>query len=385
MSFARLRLIGLVVLAVSAGAVFAADSVPVSRVTLYDSTESTAAGYVGDRLKVDATFSVLPTVTANQGTQGTSTSPWYVNLRSQNGTELATLTNPAYTSSNYDVVSPLTEYVARLAKVVATGATTVSTFTLATNIALTGLQFGGRGPGQADFFIYNVAASQLVPSGGFNSSGDVSTWTNTGIGSSAGIAWVYNTSQFVEGTGSASHTFTQSDSNNHPEITYTWATPQDLNNWRYLIARARVTVAAGGAQTRTISVILEDTGGATRTYSLAGTTTTAPFSTEQWHTITAEITTPTTSSGTFDPYSVSKVHLRLQDGGNKTGTIYWDNIHFEASQTLIDRIYGGGNSTFRLVLSPTKLMSSGDVLAIRLTNTDSVSREFTVTAKGVER
>lgn len=305
----------------------------------------------------------------------------HVNLRDNAGTEFGTATNPIYTSGHIQ----LPGFVVRSAKVLAAGATSYSVNTMTDDIAISDFHFGGRGPGQAAIFRTDLSYSALVPSGGFNSSGDVSTWTNTSIGSSAGISWVYNTAQSTEGSGSASHTFTQSDQNNYPEITYTWSTPQDFNAYRYIIAQARVTVAAGGSQTRTISIILEDVNAATRTYSLSGTTTTAPFSTEQWHTITGDIESPTSSTGTFDSYNVSKIHLRLQDGGNKTGTIYWDNVHFEDSMELIERIYIDANRTFQLIVNPVELFSVGETLTLRFKNNDSVSREFTATAKGVEQ
>lgn len=61
-----------------------------SQVNIRGATNDTLIGNVSDRLKVDAVFTVLPTVTANQGTQGTNTSPWYVNLRNAAGTEVGT-------------------------------------------------------------------------------------------------------------------------------------------------------------------------------------------------------------------------------------------------------------------------------------------------------
>lgn len=57
-------------------------------------TDDTRIGNSSDRLKVEATgsgtFTVSGTVTSNQGTQGTNTSPWYINLRNNAGTEIGT-------------------------------------------------------------------------------------------------------------------------------------------------------------------------------------------------------------------------------------------------------------------------------------------------------
>lgn len=290
-----------------------------------------------------------------------------------------------YTNGTSALLSPLPGFVARSNKVLAAGASLLNTYLMTDDIAIVDFHFGGRGPGQASLLRINAATTEQVPGGGFNSPADVAMWTNAGIGSSSALVWAYNTVQFTEGTGSAAVTFTQSDNNNYPAIKYTWSSPKDVSQWRYIIAQARVTVAAGGSQTRTISAILTDINGATRTYSLAGTTTTPPFSTEQWHTITGEIETPTSSTGTFDPYNVSSILLKLEDGGNKAGTIYWDNVRFATEQLLIERIYIEANRTFQLILNPVELFDTGETLGLLYKNNDTVSREFTVTAKGVER
>lgn len=421
---------------------FATDSEPHQKVKLCNPAETFCTDVTaGSRAKVDAdvTSSVLPTGAAtatNQSTANTSLSSIDTKLSSQataanqstaitslqlidnpvgsiSGgtagtssfaagaiyrTTLPTLTNGQQvalqvdeqgrliTSGVSEFLSPLPGFVARSAKVLSAGATSYSTYVMSADIAIVDFHFGGRGPGQAAIFRLNPAATAFVPSGNFETTNDVTVvWTNTGIGDEAAIAWVRSTAQFTTGTSSAAQTFTKSDSNNYSEITYTWSTPQDSNAWRYISADVRVTVAAGGSVSRTVSIILEDVNAATRSYTITGTTTTAPFSTEQWQTITGEIASPTSSTGTFDSYNVSKVHLRLMDGGNKTGTIYWDNVHFDDSQELIERIYIDANRTFQLILNPVELFDVGETLALRFTNNDTVSREFTVTAKGVER
>lgn len=69
-------------------------------------------------LEADPTTGALPvsfsggTVTANQGTQGVSTSPWYVNLRSAGGTELATLAAPLRVDPTGTTTQPVSGTVA---------------------------------------------------------------------------------------------------------------------------------------------------------------------------------------------------------------------------------------------------------------------------------
>jgi hypothetical protein len=345
---------------------------------------------MADLTDIQAAQAVKITGANSTGVEGTpvnstSNGGMHVNLRDNVGTEFGTETNPIYTSGNSEILSPLPGFVARANSVVSAGTTVTNTYTMTDDIALVDFHFGGRGIGQASLFRCTEGITEQLPGGGFNSSGDVSQWTNAGIGSSSGLTWSYTTAQQAEGTGSATTTFTQSDSNNFPAIKYTYSTPKNMNTWRYISAKVRVTVAAGGVQTRTVSIILTDIGGNTRTFSVAGTTTTAPFSTEQWVTILGEIENPTATVGTFDIYNVASVTLKLLDGGNKAGTIYWDDIEFVTSQELIERIYIEANSTFQLVLNPAELFDIGEVLCLQYKNNDATSKEFTVTAKGVVR
>lgn len=281
------------------------------------------------------------------------------------------------------LLSPLPAFIARNNKILIAGSNVETNYTMTEDIALVDFHFGGTGAGQASVFRVDTDAEEFIPGGGFNSSVDVGMWTNAGLGSSSLLTWTYNTSQFVEGSGSAALTFTQSDSNNFPAIKYTWSTPKDVSVWHEVQAYVRVTVAAGGGQTRRVQIILTDINAATRVYEITGTTTTAPFNTEQWLQILGVISTPTSQTGTFDPYNVSSITLKLLDGGNKTGTIYWDNIKFLHSKDLIERIYIDANSTFQLVLNPVEVFNIGEVLGIQMKNNSATINEFTVTAKGV--
>lgn len=317
--------------------------------------------------------------------QSTSNGGLHTNLRDALGVEFGTQDNPFFINGQSEILSPLPGFVARSNKVLASGAVSTDRYTMTQDIAIVDFCFGGRGVGQASLVRMNVAQVEIVPSGRFNSTGDVSAWTNAGAGSSALLTWSYNTVQKYEGTGSAAMTFTASATNDSPAIKYTYSTAKNVSEWCYISARVRVTVAAGGSQTRTVSVILTDVNGATRTYSVAGTTITSPFSTEQWVNIFGEIENPTSFTGTFDPYNVSSVTLKLVDGGNKAGTIYWDDVHFECYQQLIERIYIDANVTTTRQLNPVELFDIGEVLAIQYKNNDASSKEFTVTAKGVLR
>lgn len=87
----------------------AADVTTAQKVKIFGSDNTTAIGNTGDKLKVDATFSAPPTVTANQGTQGTSTSPWYVNLRNASGTEEGTAASPLRIDPTGTTSQPVTQ------------------------------------------------------------------------------------------------------------------------------------------------------------------------------------------------------------------------------------------------------------------------------------
>jgi len=290
------------------------------------------------------------------------------------------------TSTQAEILSPLPGFIARSNKVLAAGITSTDSYTMTQNIAVVDFHFGGKGIGQASLLRINTAAIEFVSGGGFNSSGDVAMWTNAGAGSSLAIPWAYSTAQSVEGTGSAALTFTSSSNNDFTAIKYTWITPKDLSTFRYINWSFYVTLASGGNQTRTASAILTDINGATRTYQITGGTVNAPvFPQNQWVNMTEEIENPDASTGTFDVYNVVSITLKLLDSGNKTGTLYCDNVRFTQSQSLIERIYIDANRTFQLVLNPVELFNTSEVLALQFKNTGVSSAEFTVTAKGVIR
>ena len=307
-----------------------------------------------------------------------------VNLRDEAGAALGIEANPIYTNGNSEVFSPLPSIKLTKRSVINAGASTTAQQLITTRTAIKELHVGGRGACEGFLAKFNSATTEFIPGGGFNSPANVASWTNTSIGSSAGAAWTYATDQFVEGTGSAKHTFTQSDVNNYPEITYTYPTAKDMSTWKKIFARVRTTVAAGGSQTRTVQVRLTS-GTAIRIYAIVGTTITPPFSTEQWHTIDMDLDTPssTAGTGTFDINNVNSVSLRLLDGGNKAGSIWWDDVKLTGSLTIIDKIYSPGQTT-QLDFDPVIIFEIGETLYLSLTNTSASITEFQISSSGVD-
>lgn len=283
-----------------------------------------------------------------------------------------------------ELTSPLPSLNQIVRKVIAVGSTFYSDLLVTQDTAIKDFNFGGRGAGECTLAKYSPLTTEQIPGGGFNSSGNVSSWTLTGIGDSAVGSWSYATDQFTEGTGSAKYTFTKSDGNHYPEITYTWSTPKDFSEWRTIQGKVRVTVAAGGNQARTVQ-IRATSGTAVRIWQITGTTTTAPFSTEQWLTVVGDIESPSATAGTgsFDSTQVTSVSLRLTDGGNKTGSIWWDDIKLIGAVNIIQKIYSPGQTT-SLNFDPVVIFNTNDNLLLILKNNDSTTREFQCVAAGVD-
>ena len=281
-----------------------------------------------------------------------------------------------------NVVSQLPSFSLFDRKVLASGATSYKQYTMTENTAVKEFHIGGRVSCEGFMAKYSPATISMIS--GFNSPSEVSQWTNTSSGSSATPSWTYATDQFLEGTGSAKLTFTQSDGNNFPEITRIFSTPLDMSGWRYVSASARVTVAGGGSQNRTIQIRLTS-GTAIRIWNISGTTTTAPFNVEQWLTINGEIELPTSTagSGIFDINNVGRISLRLQDGGNKSGSIWWDDVKLYASIDVKDKIYSADGTTNQIMFDPISTFLTGETLLVAIKNTSSISGEVQAAASGV--
>lgn len=278
-------------------------------------------------------------------------------------------------------VSSLTEYLARLTEyavnskyALALNGIRYESFVVSSDTLLRYFSLGGRVACESTLAKYLPNLKDNFD--GFNSPAQVANWVNTSLGSSALLSWAYATDQFIEGTGSAKLTFTQSDQNNYPEISYNFPTARDLSKWRYVYASARTTIAAGGAQSRRVQIRLTS-GTAVRIWEIVGTTTTPPFSIEQWHTIIGEIESPhsTAGTGTFDITSVNQISLRLLDGGNKAGSIWWDDVYFKGEITTLEKIYSAQGSTIKIAFDPVKSIPAGTTLLLITKNNGATAGE----------
>lgn len=285
-----------------------------------------------------------------------------------------------YTTS--EVTSPYPSIRQASRTVLASGATKTTTAAISQDTAIKEFHLGGTVACEAFLAKYNAAAFEQIA--GFNSAPQVAAWVNTGLGSSSGLTWTYTTAQFTEGSGSATVTHTQSDNNNYPEISFNYSTPKDLSSWRYISAQARTTVAAGGAQSRAVQIRLTS-GTAVRIWQVSGTTTTAPFSTEQWHLISGELSTPhaTAGTGVFDINNITQISLRLIDGGNKAGTIYWDDVRVFSEMTILEKIYTASGTTNQIIFDPILVFNNGETLLMSYKNNAVTSGEIQSVASGV--
>lgn len=310
----------------------------------------------------------------------------YSTLRDDAGNEKGTTANPLVVNVAYEPIF-LGSQVTFLKKLVlAPGVTNTSFQTIASRVALRHLSIGGRVPCEVLLAKYNAAAQQKMGNtGGFNSAGDVAAWTNTSIGGNSGITWSYATDAFIEGTGAAKAAFTVSDANDYVELTYNFATPADFSVWKSIRASVRVTVATGGGQTRT-AMIRVTSGTAVRIYQIVGNTTTPPFNTLQWLTIDRDIESPdaVAGTGTFDVNNINSVSLRLVDGGNKSGTIWWDDARVYGQLTYIDKMYSNSGDTLIKRYDPTRIFEVGENLAYVIrNNSTSVAAEIQAESLGI--
>jgi hypothetical protein len=308
----------------------------------------------------------------------------FARLKDSSGLDKGTRTNPIYTRDDSAVFSPLSSIKNTVRKVLAVDTAAYFTFAISVRTAFKEMHLGGRLACEGILGKYVAATKEFIPGGGFNSSGDVAMWTDTSLGDSLLVPWAFTAAQSTEGAGSVAKTFTKSSANHLPEITYNFSTPKNMTAWRYIKASVRVTVAAGGAQTRTVQLRIRS-GTAIRIWQIAGTTTTAPFSTEQWQTITGELENPTAvaGTGTFDLSNVDAVSLRLVDGGDKTGTIYWDDAHLLGAINIVDKIYTPRQTT-QLIFDPVVIFETTDVGILVMRNNDVSPSEFQLSASGVD-
>ena len=306
----------------------------------------------------------------------TTTGAMHTNLRDNLGNELGVVSNPIYINGNANILSPLPSITASFSRVLATQKTYYYTANIITNTAIKEFHFGGTGGGNCILGKYLAGNSSLLF--GFNSTTEVSQWASTSLNP---ITFAYSTAQAFEGTGSVAVTFTQSDNNNYPELTYTYATPTDYTGWRYISGQFYQTVSTGGSVSRTISIRLTDVFGNIRVYQSAFTTTT----TAGWQPILVELNNPSSQTGTtFDITQIASVKLRMVDGANRAGTVYWDAIKLVGQIDIVDKIYSSSGDTRQLNFDPIKKYLAGEVLILIATNTTAASNEYFASASGVD-
>lgn len=260
------------------------------------------------------------------------------------------------------------------------GVTTYSTYTATGAVAIKQFYAGGTGIGRQTLYLYTPSTTSFVTGGDFEAAGDCGTtwlWSSTaGTGSIAQSAVQANT-----GTKSCALTFTNSAGNNAQVVGETISL--NVTTYRYLNAAFFNVVSAGGAYTRTISIILTDTSSNTRTYSVSGSSTAGAFSTSAWIPIQAELENPTSSVGTFDPSAVASVKLQMSDSANKAGTVYWDTVRFSNLLTPLFPIYHAANVSFNILADPVVVLANGDQIIVGQQNNDTVRKEFFSLVGGV--
>ena len=263
------------------------------------------------------------------------------------------------------------------------GVTNYSIFTVASTVALRQFYVGGTGVGKQSLFLYSSAATQFINQGDFEVPADIgTTWVWTSVGGTGSIA--SSTAQFFTGARSVQLTFSNSSGNNAQGVRQTFSSPISVSSWRYITAQFYNTLSAGGAYTRTISIILTDSGGGTKKFDVSGLSTAAPFNSSGWIKITGEIQNPTSVTGTsFDDSQVVSIELRMADTANKSGVVYWDTVQFESSLSLIFPVYHLGSTSFNIAINPVYVVNAAQQLAIAQTNNDTVRREYFASASGV--
>jgi hypothetical protein len=260
------------------------------------------------------------------------------------------------------------------------GVTDYETYSITSQLAIKLLISGGTGTGTSTLAKYVAATTAFVNQGDFESAGAFGT---TWVASSPGTgltSWSQSNTQFFTGSFSGRVVYSKSDSNNYVNIKQTFSPVVDYSTWRYISARFYHDAPTGGAQTRTVSIILTSTGGATRTYSTSFQTTQAAG----WVQVLGEIENPTSTTGTgFDISDISSIDLRFIDGGNKAGTIYWDTVRLTGSITTLLKSYFQANTTNDIALDPVEVFNVGDVLMLITKNTDTARKEYSTFVSGV--
>lgn len=276
-------------------------------------------------------------------------------------------------------ISTLAAFSSKALNAINPGATVYTSYTAVGSTAVNRFYAGGSGIGKQTLYLSTPATTSFVTGGDFEAAGDCGTtwiWASGGTGSVAQSAVQANT-----GTKSCALTFSNSSGGNAQNVQQTISL--NATAYRYLNAAFYNVVSAGGAYTRTISIILTDTSANTRTYSLSGLSTSGVFSVSGWIPLQADIENPTSSVGTFDPTAVASVKLNLNDSANKAGTVFWDTVRFSNSLTTLFPIYHSANSSSSITLNPVTVLANGDQIIVGQQNNDTVRKEFFSLVGGV--
>ncbi len=263
------------------------------------------------------------------------------------------------------------------------GVTAYTTYTAVAQTAIKQFYAGGTGIGKQTLSRYYPSNTQYTTGGNFESAADCgTTWIWVSSGGTGSIA--QSNTQANTGTFSCALTFTNSSGGNAQGVKQTFSPVLDISSWRYLRSAFFNTVSAGGAYTRTISIIITDSAANTRTYSTSGLSTASPFNTAAWIQLLGELENPTSSTGTaFDATQIANIELRMSDSGNKAGTVYWDTVRLENQMVPIVPIYHDINRSFNLVLDPVVVLAISDQIIATQRNSDATRKEYFALVSGV--
>lgn len=270
-------------------------------------------------------------------------------------------------------------------KVISPGTAYYQTYPVTQNMGIKNIIAGGDQNAYIQLAKYTAATVEFVPGGGFNSTSDIAMWTNTGVGDSSALTLNRDTTIFDEGTSSVRLDHTKSGNANYVQISYTWVTPKDFGAFRYLYSRFYNVRPAGGNTNRTISLIMTDLNGLTRTFSITGSNAigTVPFGNTGWITLGGEIKNPTSNTTGFDVNNVSRIDLRMNDGANRAGSVYWDNVRFEGAVQVLFRAFFQASDTFQTTIDPVETFSNGETLTYIIKNNGATAGNFSVYSTGV--
>jgi hypothetical protein len=297
-------------------------------------------------------------------------------LKDSIGNTLGTEDNPVYVKASTVALSAFPSFKTVFRRVVPAGMSASFTQNVVNRTAMREFIFGGRGLGEGILAKYFDSQTVFIPNGTFNSAAEVNTWLISGPAPDR-LTRSYSTLQFVEGTGSMRWDYTRSDGSNFPETTYTYPTPLDASNWRFISGWFYHVPVSN--RVRTVSITL-NSGNARRLYSILMNSGDAAG----WRRILLEVERPSSEIGTgFDLQSIDSVSVRFVDSGNEAGIFYWDDIKLMGKIDILQKIYTP-QQTIRLAFDPVEVFEAGETVLFIMRNNDTTAREFQITAGGVD-